>query len=157
MKLTLRNSRGFTIIEILISIAVLSVVVLGITFALNQYFKASAHTITALTNSRSANAILTRIADEVKYATEIIMPALPDGDSLDFKNENGNDRRFFIDNHNLYFNNGVSNVLISGNVKSIQFNIDNNDSKIVTIGLVITNGHIDYSLTTTVRLMNGSE
>jgi prepilin-type N-terminal cleavage/methylation domain len=157
MCLSKQTSQGLTLIEVLICVALLAVAALSVAHAFNQYNKANAFTMDLLNNTQYSSKIMDRIAGEIRYATKLIPPSDSDKKTLNFIDGEGNSRKYFVNGNNLYFYNGLSNVLIAGNVKDIQYTIDNLDSKTVIIQLTMMSGFKNYLLKTTVRLLNGSE
>lgn len=161
MKKLIDNSRGFTLVEILLSLIVLALICMGIAGVFKQFFKADTYVMGTLNIARDGKTAMNMIAEELKYAAKVISTS---GNVITFRyyqDPNTLVRKIFLKDNCLYLNNGSGDILITQNVNNIQFekvNV-NKDKPIISIKATLydSKSKSNYQINTTVNLMNYQE
>lgn len=171
MKRYIANYRGFTLAELLVSIAIIGLVLAGITGVFSAAIPAFRYTADQGANLPSSRNAIHLISNEIRNALAISSPAYSLGATttgavLDYTASGASSRRIAMgtgaDANTILISDLATGTVLSrmapGRALSITFNRDGTDKRKVSVALVLKNpaeaNAADTRLTTTVTTLN---
>jgi prepilin-type N-terminal cleavage/methylation domain-containing protein len=152
LKIGLKTQNGFTLVELLIGLLILSIITLGITAALDISFRSHRFASEQIDAIREARQCLPAIIDEIKYCSSVTSISA-DSSTLNYLDADNVSSTIFRDTNTgsiRITKNSVTKDLTAVKVDNLVFMKNDQQGLTIKVQIDINN----ESLTTTVRVLN---
>lgn len=149
-----RETSGFSLIEVLVVVSLLSLVIIGLTRVITENTNTYRIASSSVWMAQRSNLAFARISEEAGYAKSINTTSFPSV-TLTYTDSSNISGTFKVLNNTLILSKNAQDIIVANNITSISFT-NSSDKKTVYVTVIVkdTETNQNYTYKASVHIMN---